>query len=230
MLALMMMALSGTLYIYQGQELGMVNFPLDWSMEEYKDVDSTNYASGHCFQNHRVNQLMCQQYHMVEKRSHGNAKALHSAKVALPHLARDHARVPMQWNASPHGGFSTVKPWMRVNDDYTQCNAQQQQTDTRSVLAFWKRMLVLRKEHRDLFVYGNFELVDEADEDLFCFTKEWDGEKALVVLNFTGEQQAFGVDDFVGEEIEATLLSATVDEVRESSLSPYEGRVYLISV
>jgi len=208
MLAMMLMALSGTLYIYQGQELGMVNFPLDWSMDEYKDVDSSNY------------------YRMVDDRSHGDPRSCHAAKVALQHLARDHARVPMQWNASPNGGFSTVKPWMRVNNDYPQCNAKQQQSDKTSVLAFWKEMLALRKAHMDLFVYGDFELVDEANEMVFCFTKEWNGVKALVVLNFTGEEQAFAIRDVFSVH-KSTLLTTTVDAVTENSLSAYEGRVYL---
>jgi glycosidase len=136
----------------------------------------------------------------------------------------------MQWNESPHGGFSTVKPWMRVHDDYPKCNAKRQQSDNKSVLSFWKRMLALRKAHMDLFVYGDFELIDEADEELFCFTKEWNGEKALVVLNFTDSQQEFYVDNVVGVKEGGTLLTATVDAVKEHELSPYEGRVYLIDI
>jgi alpha-glucosidase len=210
MLALMMMALSGTLFIYQGQELGMVNFPLSWSMNEYKDVDSSNY------------------YNMVKDRSGGDPKALIAAKTALQHLARDHSRVPMQWDASPNGGFSTGTPWMRVNDDYRECNAKQQQADKNSVLAFWRKMLTLRNQYRDVFVYGNFEVIDESDEKVFCFTKEWKREKALVVLNFTGEPQGFGVEDVVGIKGHSTWLASTVNEVRENWLAAYEGRVYLL--
>lgn len=164
---------------------------------------------------------------MVKERSGGDPKALASAKLALNHLSRDHSRVPMQWNSSKHGGFTTGTPWMRVNDDYPLCNAEQQQSDKKSVLAFWKRMLVLRKEHRDLFVYGDFEVVDEANEKLFCFTKEWKGEKALVVLNFTDKKEAFRVEDVVAAE-KSMLLSTTVDEVEDNGLAPFEGRVYLL--
>jgi oligo-1,6-glucosidase len=164
---------------------------------------------------------------MVKERSGGDLETLASAKLALNHLSRDHSRVPMQWDASKHGGFSTGTPWMRVNDDYPICNAKQQQLDNKSVLAFWRRMLALRKQHQDLFVYGNFDVVDEKDENVFCFTKEWKGKKALVVLNFTGVEQRFGVDDVVSAK-QTTLLSTTVDEVKETLLAPYEGRVYLL--
>jgi oligo-1,6-glucosidase len=134
----------------------------------------------------------------------------------------------MHWDESVHGGFSTSTPWMRVNDNYPEINAAQQQTDKNSVLTFWKRMLALRKQYSDIFVYGDFELVDEADEKLFCFTKEWKGRKALVALNFTGEEQDFGADDIMSVKRGSTLLTATVDKVREKLLSAYEGRVYLL--
>lgn len=164
---------------------------------------------------------------MVKERSDGDPDALASAKLALNHLSRDHSRVPMQWDDSKHGGFTTGSPWMRVNDDYPICNAKQQQSDKQSVLAFWKKMLSMRKQYRDLFVYGNFEVVDEANEKLFCFTKEWNGNKALVVLNFTGAAQSVGVTDLVAAK-RVQLLSSTVEEVNESRLCPFEGRVYLL--
>ncbi|TID24295.1 glycoside hydrolase [Venturia nashicola] len=209
LLAMMMMGLSGTLFIYQGQELGMINFPIHWEMDEYKDVDSSNY------------------YNMVKERSGGDPDALASAKLALHHLSRDHSRVPMQWDDSKHGGFTTGTPWMRVNDDYPICNAKQQQSDKKSVLAFWRKMLSMRKQYLNLFVYGNFDVVDEANEKLFCFTKEWKGEKALVVLNFTSSVQDLKVTSLVAAQ-KVQLLSSTVEEANESRLVSFEGRVYLL--
>jgi oligo-1,6-glucosidase len=165
---------------------------------------------------------------MVKERSGSDPKALASAKLALNHLSRDHSRVPMHWDDSKHGGFSTGAPWMRVNDDYPICNAKQQQSDKNSVLVFWKKMLALRKEYMDLFVYGDFDVVDEGDEKTFCFTKERNGKKALVVLNFTDEEQSFELDLMV-EAKNCTLLSATLDGVQKNRLAPFEGRVYLLS-
>jgi oligo-1,6-glucosidase len=164
---------------------------------------------------------------MVKERSGGDPDALASAKLALNHLSRDHSRVPMHWDDSKHGGFTTGTPWMRVNDDFAACNAKQQQSDKKSVLTFWKRMLSLRKEYRNLFVYGDFDIINEADEKIFCFTKAWKGEKALVVLNFTKEEQEFGQEEAVMAG-KTTLLSSTVDEVQKNRLAPFEGRVYLL--
>lgn len=164
---------------------------------------------------------------MVKERSDSDPDALASAKLALNHLSRDHSRVPMHWNDSKHGGFTTGTPWMRVNDDYPICNAKQQQSDKKSVLAFWKQMLSLRKQYRDLFVYGNFDVLDRSNEKLFCFTKERKREKALVVLNFTDAVQSFVAADLVTAK-KVQLLSSTVEEVDESRLVPFEGRVYLL--
>ncbi|KAF2184987.1 glycoside hydrolase family 13 protein [Zopfia rhizophila CBS 207.26] len=209
MLALMMMALSGTMFIYQGQELGMVNFPLEWSMEEYKDVESGNY------------------YKMVDQRTGGDPAELAAAKAALQHLARDHARVPMQWTAGLNAGFSQVTPWMRVNDDYPVCNAKEQQADKTSVLAFWKRMLQLRRQYVDLFVHGDFELLDKSNLETFTFSKTWRSQRAVVVLNFTGKEQELVLHGEVQTQ-KAEMLASSLDDSREDSLAAYEGRVYLM--
>lgn len=208
LLALMLAALSGTLFVYQGQEIGMVNFPLDWSMDEYKDVDSSNY------------------YKMVDQRSNGDPQELQAAKVALQHLARDHARVPFSWSNGPNAGFSDVKPWMRTNVDSAVCNAEQQQTDKNSVLSFWKRMLQLRRQHNDLFVHGDFDVLDLENKDLFLFTKTWKNKKAFVALNFTDKEQALDFPPEVRTE-KADLLVSSLDR-KEGNLAPWEGRVYVL--
>ncbi|KAI7489008.1 glycoside hydrolase family 13 protein [Hortaea werneckii] len=99
LLSLLFASLSGTLFIYQGQEIGMINMPPDWPIEEYKDVDSINY------------------YSMVAQRSGNNEHELSMAKKSLQHLSRDHARTPMQWDSARNGGFTgdSVEPWMRMN-------------------------------------------------------------------------------------------------------------------
>lgn len=159
---------------------------------------------------------------MVKERSNADPAKLDEAKRSLQHLARDHSRVPMQWDTSAHAGFSSVKPWMRANDDYDVCNARQQVGDKKSVLAYWRQMLDLRRQHKDLFVYGDFELVDEADENLFIFTKENNGSKALVVCNFTKQNQSFNLP------ANAKLLVGTHDATEKPELQAFEGRVYLL--
>lgn len=214
MLALMMAALSGTLFIYQGQEIGMTNFPLTWTMDEYKDVDSSNY------------------YKMVAARTNNDPAALKSAHESLQHLARDHARVPMSWSTGPHNGFSPPDsksaPWMRPLEDAQICNAKQQQTDKHSVLSFWKRILQLRKQHTDLLIHGQYDDLDVENADFFVFTKTWQNKRALAICNFTDKRQNLVLPESVKNE-KRELLVSSVDEPVEEQLNAFEGRIYLLA-
>ena len=214
MLALMCCALSGTLFIYQGQELGMTNFPLEWDMSEYKDVDSTNY------------------YKMVAARTNNEPSALKAAKASLQHLARDHARVPLSWSTAPNNGFSppdaTAKPWMRPLPDADVCNAKQQQGDKHSVLSFWKRMLQTRRDYNDLLVHGDYEDLDLENKDIYVFSKSWRGQKAVAVCNFTDKVTKLVLPEAVANA-KRELLVSSVEGCEDGELAAYEGRIYLLS-
>jgi alpha-glucosidase len=214
MLALMMAALSGTLFIYQGQELGMTNFPETWDMSEYKDVDSSNY------------------YKMVAQRTNYDAKALADAKASLQHLARDHSRVPMSWSTAPHNGFSPAdskeKPWMRPLEDAEVCNAKQQQSDKSSVLAFWKRILQVRKSLNDLLVHGEYDDLDVENREVFCFSKTYNRKKAVAICNFTDKTRALEFPASV-RDVKKELVVSSVDEHVDGELKAFEGRIYLLT-
>lgn len=208
MLALMLVTLSGTLFVYQGQEIGMINMPLSWSMDEYKDLDSSNY------------------YNMVKRNTNGDPKALEGAKKALQYLSRDHARVPMQWDSSANAGFSTAKPWMRANDSYPEINAASQEGDSNSVLTFWKVLLQIRKKYLDTFVFGDFQCLDVDNQSTFTYSKTYLGQKVVVVLNFTSREQA---NNLPADCSDAQLLVGTVKDGSAQTLAPYEGRVYSVA-
>ena len=217
LLALMQTTLNGTLYIYQGQELGMKNMPEDWEIDgNYKDIESLNFWK-------LVNAL------------HGDDPSLVAeGKHILAKKARDHSRTPMQWDSSSNAGFSpaTVKPWMPVNDDYMTINAKAQanyesESDL-SIYQFWQRGLRHRKEHRDAFVYGDFETIDHAVDNVFAYVRtSKKGGKWLVVLNFSGDSTKWDVPEKVNVakwvagnygkgEIEKQLAG-------QIDLSPWEG-------
>jgi oligo-1,6-glucosidase len=205
MLALWLVAQSGTLFLYQGQEIGMINAPKDWDMSEYKDVESKNYWA--------------EAIRLAEDGTDPTRKE--RIKHGLQLMARDHARLPFQWDGSANAGFSTGEPWMRVHDDYPSINVEQQEGDEGSVLAFYKKVLRLRKEHRDVFVYGRFELRDVEDESTFVYVKRYEGKMALIALNFTTEAQA--LPDIEGMK----LLVSSYGKGREEMLEPLEGRIYI---
>ncbi|OOO08011.1 alpha amylase catalytic region [Aspergillus oryzae] len=208
MLALMMMAMTGTLFLYQGQEIGMINAPRDWSVEEYKDIEGRGY------------------YQEAERQVAAGVDPTRKDRImdGLRILARDHARLPMQWDDSSHAGFTTGTPWMRAHDLYPEINVQKQADDPGSVLSFWRSVLRLRKEYRELFIHGAFEVVDFDNQQTFCFFKSRDEKKALVALNFTAEDQPF-TQATTTEGMK--LLVSNYAELLPETLRPFEGRIYI---
>ncbi|KAF3024097.1 hypothetical protein E8E14_001676 [Neopestalotiopsis sp. 37M] len=195
LIALMQTTLGGTLFVYQGEEIGMRNIPKDWDMEEYKDIETINYWK-------------------KTKELHANdPELLNHGKTVIHMKARDHARTPMQWDASPNAGFCDpdVKPWMRVIDDYPTINAEAQvkgddSDDDLSVWQFWQRGLKDRKEHADVFVYGDFEELSHEHPQVFAYTRtSVKGEKWLVVLNYSGKQ----VEWFLPEGLKVDFWAAS---------------------
>jgi glycosidase len=157
---------SGTLFIYQGQELGMSNIPSEWKMEEFRDLETLNHWRELC----------------ETRPEDEDAKAL--AKMQYHTKSRDNARTPMQWTADTHAGFTTGQPWFRVNDTYTECNAAAQVGLSGSPFEHWSAILQLRKEMADIFVYGDFSMVDAQHDDVFAYSRSFNGESVLVVCNF----------------------------------------------
>jgi glycosidase len=123
-----------------------------------------------------------------------DTEKLRLGRTIMQRKARDNARTPVQWDDSPHGGFTSANatPWMRVNDDYPTVNAATQLKPSKSpnelsVHAFWKRGMENRKKHKDAFVYGDFELLDESHSKIFAYVKSSDSERWVVALNFSAE-------------------------------------------
>ncbi|KAF4554058.1 Alpha-glucosidase-like protein 2 [Elsinoe fawcettii] len=183
LLSLMETTLSGTLYVYQGQELGMRNVPVEWEPEEYKDIETINYWK-------KMNQMYP-----------NNKEKLAFAKKVMQRKARDNARTPVHWSAGENAGFcpSGVTPWMRVMDDHKSVNAEAQikerEGEDLSPLQFWKRGLANRKEHKDVFVYGKYELLNDDESPIFAYKRSSDKEAFVIALNFSGKDQDFKIPD-----------------------------------
>ncbi|RKF73273.1 Alpha-glucosidase [Golovinomyces cichoracearum] len=201
LMAMLTCSLSGTLFIYQGQEIGMINAPKDWPIEEYKDIESINHHKN-----------------MIENGISTSEKVMENLQI----LARDHGRFPMQWDDSPFAGFSTKKPWMQCHPEYKDINVASQSKRNSSVLNFWKNMLKIRKEYNDYFVYGSFQGHDMDNQETFVFEKSG---KIAVALNFTDKEQVFKLP----ADKNWKLLIGTVEGVDkyDNRLSGYEGRLYL---
>ncbi|MCJ1405188.1 alpha-glucosidase mal12 [Xylographa trunciseda] len=212
LLAMLLATLTGTLYIYQGQEIGMINVPPHWQPDDFKDVEAINYLS------------------LVRARFHNSPSAIATAVDGIRAVGRDNARTPVQWDSSPHAGFSTVKPWMRVHDDYPSINVADQVANPNSVLQFWKRMLRMRKDHLDCFIYGDFEMFDPTDEHTLTFSKTWEGERVLVCLNFSADRRRVFVPEGWGAEGQWEILVGNGEDgyVERGWLEGWEGRIYRV--
>ncbi|WAO86332.1 Glycoside hydrolase family 13 [Fusarium falciforme] len=210
MLAVYLGTLSGTLFLLQGQEIGMANAPESWTIDDYIDVEGLNYYKSE-----------------LDKRGPGADMSDVMREMRLK--ARDNGRLPMQWNADKNGGFTKgSKPWMRVNDDFSDWNVAQQENDEDSVLAFWRQVLKLRQQEKDVFVYGRFDILPEYErsEQLFAYTMtSYDGRVALVLLNFSQEEQNVELEGYTGWK---RLLGKNTETFKAGGveLKPHEGVVY----
>lgn len=201
MLAICLHMMQGTPYIYQGEELGMTNYPFR-SMEEFRDVESINAYREWCESGILPHEVFwpC----LLEK-------------------SRDNARTPMQWDDSENAGFTAGTPWISVNPNYREINAEAVLKDPDSVFYCYKKLVALRKEY-PLIVDGSFELLLADSEELFVYKRMLEHEKLLTVCNFTDRQVEFDVpEEFDGAE----CLIANMDGRRQGHvmLAPYESFV-----
>ena len=198
-LAMMYLLLQGTPFIYQGQEIGMINKQFT-SIDEIDAVDSRNLYK----------QLLAE------------GQTPEEAMIVISETTRDNARTPMQWTAETSAGFSDATPWLAVNETKDWLNVATEQADADSILAFYKQLIALRKEHR-AFVEGTFRNIEQANDAIFCYERK-DAEKTFIVLvNLSGQAQAFA-----REQLPETsqLVLSNYEEVAEGQLRPYEACLY----
>ncbi|CAI6085070.1 unnamed protein product [Clonostachys chloroleuca] len=197
---------SGTLFVYQGQELGMSNLPGTWPIDDYKDVETQNF------------------YQLALARFAGDEVGMGLFLDEVRLKARDHARSPVQWNAEKYGGFSTSMPWMRVNDDYAEWNAESQAADPTSILSYWRCVLELRKLHWDIFIYGRFVMIDRDHPYILCFKRATKTASATVVANFTDDDQYWSVPP---DEAASLANRKIVLSNYEAPGQPHDGVLFL---
>lgn len=162
-IAVCYLLLKGTPFIYQGQELGMTNFPFT-KIEQVDAKDSHN------------------QYRLLLAAGHSPEEALQ----LTTHWTRDHARTPMQWDNLPNGGFTTGTPWLEVNPNYSTINVVREVANPDSVLRFYQKLIAFRKGH-DTFINGRFALVAAKDPDIFAYLREDKNQSFLVLVNLSGK-------------------------------------------
>ncbi|MFA5420094.1 MAG: alpha-glucosidase [Bacteroidales bacterium] len=202
MLATMLFFQQGTPFMYQGQEIGMKNAAFE-KLDEYQDIETHNV------------------YKLGREKLHFSHRFM---MKQIKYASRDNARTPMQWDSSPQAGFTTGAPWLKVNPNYQSINVAQNKEDPESILAYYKKIIALRKQHQ-VIVYGDYQDVLYQNRKLYAYTREYEGDQLFVLCNFTGKEQKYNIKfDFYGYELILTNYPNVEDSFR---LKPYEARVYL---
>ena len=196
--ALIEMTLRGTPYVYQGQELAMGNVNFN-SIDEMNDVQSVNFYK-----------------EAVEK---GKDKEKYFKLAAIG--SRDNARSPFQWSDSENAGFTIGKPWLKVCNDYRRYNAEDEASRADSVLNFFKKAIKLRKETKAL-VYGDFVPAKTNKPPVYCYFREYEGEKYYVELNLGKTPQPKPTNIYNYD-----LILSTNDN-NSDILKPFEGNIYKV--
>lgn len=213
LLAILSGSLSGTLFIYQGQEIGMMNIPTSWDESNLRDPADKN------------------KLREIEKKYPGDKSWYDKVFGGLQRMGRDNARTPVQWNDGPNAGFTTAdKPWIDVHDNYKNINIKEQESDPTSVFSTWKQMLELRKQYEDAIVFGEMVIHDLEDEKVFLYTKEYHGKQTvLAILNWTPEEQNYTLPEGMeGKSLKLLIRNVDKPDVTSGTLEPYEARLYLV--
>ena len=191
----------GTPFLYQGQEIGMVNWEPE-SADMYEDVQ-TRYQYEHSALNKTPEQRLKRMWRS----------------------SRDSARTPVQWDDSENAGFTTGKPWFYVNQNYKEINVAQQEADPDSILNFYKKAIALRKNLK-VVRHGNYRELYRYSSKLYVYAREMEGEKILVVCSFSDKPHIFPAP--TGFDFDkAELILNNYNDVDHHLLKPYESRVYL---
>ncbi len=196
MMAGLLMTLRGTPFMHEGQEIGMTNGDFA-NLDEVADIESHNIWA------------------MAKKL--GIPKGIRWKMIQR--TSRDNGRTPMQWTAGENAGFSSGKPWLKVNGNHTEVNVETESADANGVFAFWKQMVTLRKTH-PVLLDGSFRSVYEG-RAVYIFARELDGKTLLSVCNLTGKKAKLPA----AADKSGKLLACNYQEPATDVLQPFEFRL-----
>ena len=203
LLITLLMTMRGTPYIYQGDEIGMVNVTHP-SIDFYDDIETLNA------------------WKLAEAEGMDMHKFL---KASIHRQSRDNARTPMQWDSSKNGGFTESKPWIPLNKNFKMINVAKQEEDDNSVLHFYRKMIAYRKANKTL-IYGEYKDLEPNHPELFTY-RRWDERHSFLILhNFSNNVQEFNAHYIKGY----TLSNSNyLSNEKQNFLQPWGSRIYFKS-
>ncbi|MEI2395154.1 glycoside hydrolase family 13 protein [Paenibacillus phytohabitans] len=205
MFAILLHLMKGTPYIYQGEELGMTNYPIQ-DISEAQDIEAINM------------------YHERIGQGYAKKAIIHSINAK----GRDNARTPMQWDATRNVGFTTGEPWLPVHPNYKEINMEANLKDPDSVFHCYRKLIELRKNN-PIVVWGDFELVTGVPDQVFMYFRRYEGQTWLVTANFSGEpitlelpelgQAGFIIGNYPRDDV----------DFKQLQLQPYEAFAVILA-
>lgn len=207
MLSTLIMTLRGTPYYYNGDEIGMTNGDFK-KKEDFNDVAALN------------------EFKYVEQ----NGGDLQKFLEYTIDNNRDNGRTPMQWDDTKNAGFSTGNPWLKVTSNYQSINVSAEEKNNNSCLNYFKKLTTLRNNNKDIWVYGTYTILDKDNPDVFTYTRESNGKKMLVLLNFSKETKNANLQ--LKNKIQKAILcnyeTISKDNIKENTINlrPYEAVIY----
>ena len=169
MLGALIHLMRGTPYIYEGEEIGLTN-PGYTDISQYQDVESTNY--------YRI---------LMEE----EGKTREEALEIIGARSRDNGRTPMQWDGSEKAGFTTGTPWLGIPANHSYINVEDESKDPDSVLAFYKKLVALRKEN-EIIADGQIRFTDAGNDNIISYVRTLNGQTLSVFCNLRGTEQSLG--------------------------------------
>lgn len=200
MLAGMIHFMRGTPYVYQGEEIGMTN-PHYTSIEQYLDIESRNY------------------YEILQE----NGRTKQETLEILAARSRDNSRTPMQWTDEKYGGFSKAEPWISMSDNYERINVEAQENDETSILAFYKKLIALRKE-KAVIAKGTIDFLARENADVLSYVRSLEEEQLLVICNLRGKESCIELAQkwLSGRKILGNYDKKFENDKETLTLQPYE--------
>ncbi|OMF32994.1 alpha-glucosidase [Paenibacillus sp. FSL H8-0259] len=205
MFAILLHLMKGTPYIYQGEELGMTNYPIQ-DISEAQDIEAINM------------------YHERIGQGYAKEAIIHSINVK----GRDNARTPMQWDVTRNAGFTAGEPWLPVHPNYKEINMEANLKDPDSVFHCYRKLIELRKNN-PIVVWGDFELVTGVPDQVFMYFRRYEGQTWLVTANFSGEpitlelqelgQAGFIIGNYPRDDV----------DFKQLQLQPYEAFAVILA-
>lgn len=204
MLATLLYIMQGTLYIFQGEEIGMLNAHFD-TIDDYEDIESKN----------------------AYKKMIRSGKSKDEVLQVLRERSRDNSRTPMQWNNEVNSGFSQAKPWISTGKMSKNINVETDRKSSKSIFEYYRKLIALRKTY-DVIRDGDFTILDENSSETFIYKREDSGESLYVICNLNEEEKEINKE--ITERIKkGRCIITNVDFPCENGkLKSYEASVWLV--